>query len=42
MTDVVKGLSLLFDRPNEPMVSPKGDNNAIFQISEQFLVSNFQ
>ncbi|CAF4884696.1 unnamed protein product [Pieris macdunnoughi] len=42
MASVVKGLSLLFDRPNEPMVSPKGDDNAIFQISEQFLTDDYK
>ncbi|CAG4933311.1 unnamed protein product [Colias eurytheme] len=42
MADVVKGLSLLFDRPNEPMISPKGDDNAIFQISEQYLTDDYK
>lgn len=40
MANIVTALKLLFDRPNEPMVSPKGDNQVVFQLTEQHLVSN--
>lgn len=39
MADVKKSLQLLFDRPNESLITPKGDNKAVFQLTEQFLVS---
>lgn len=39
MGEVAKSFELLFDRPNEPLITPKGDNNAIFQLTEQHLVS---
>ncbi|XP_023951055.2 phenoloxidase 1 [Bicyclus anynana] len=42
MANVVNSLKLLFDRPNEPMVSPKGDNNALFQVTEQYLGEDYQ
>lgn len=41
MANIVENFKLLFDRPNEPMVSPKGDENVLFQLTEQFLVSLF-
>ncbi|KAH9629130.1 hypothetical protein HF086_008579 [Spodoptera exigua] len=37
MGDVVEYLKLLFDRPNEPLITPKGDNKAVFQLSEKLL-----
>lgn len=39
MADVVESLKLLFDRPSEPLITPKGDKQAVFQLTEQFLVS---
>lgn len=39
MADVFESLELLFDRPNEPLITPKGENNSVFQLTEQFLVS---
>lgn len=39
MSNVEDSLQLLFDRPNEPVITPKGDNKAIFQLTEQFVVS---
>lgn len=40
MGDVVESLKLLFDRPNEPLITPKGDQKAVFQLTEQLVVSN--
>ncbi|KAF9795753.1 hypothetical protein SFRURICE_018881 [Spodoptera frugiperda] len=37
MGDVVEHLKLLFDRPNEPLITPKGDNKAVFQLSEKLV-----
>lgn len=37
--NLTKSFLLLFDRPNEPLISPKGDNKAVFQLTEQFVVS---
>ncbi|KAJ2942877.1 hypothetical protein O0L34_g15067 [Tuta absoluta] len=42
MADVVKSLQLLFDRPGESLITPKGDNKAIFQLSEQFLPEDYE
>lgn len=42
MADIVDNLSLLFDRPNEPMIIPKGDDKALFELTEEFLVSLLQ
>lgn len=39
MANVIDSLQLLFDRPNEPMVSLKGDKKALFQLTEKHLVS---
>lgn len=40
MANVFRSLNLLFDRPNEPLIYPKGETETVFQVSEQFLVSN--
>ncbi|XP_026745182.1 phenoloxidase subunit 2-like, partial [Trichoplusia ni] len=37
MADVVESLKLLFDRPNEPLITPKGDKKAVFQLTESFV-----
>nr|ABC59699.2 prophenoloxidase [Ostrinia furnacalis] len=42
MADVVKSFELLFDRPNEPLITPKGDNNALFQLTEQLLPEDYK
>ncbi|XP_050666694.1 phenoloxidase 1-like isoform X1 [Leptidea sinapis] len=42
MSNVSKSLGLLFDRPNEPMVTPKGDQNVVFQLTEQFLSDDYK
>lgn len=39
MADVKKSLQLLFDRPNEPLITPKGEDKALFQLTEELLVS---
>lgn len=31
-------LLLLFDRPQEPVFAPKGDRQAVFEVSQDFLV----
>ncbi|XP_063541091.1 phenoloxidase subunit 2-like [Cydia strobilella] len=41
MADVVNSLKLLFDRPNEPLITPKGENNAVFQLTEQVLSEEY-
>lgn len=35
----VKSFELLFDRPNEPLITPKGEDNSLFQLTEELLVS---
>uniref|UniRef100_A0A1E1WIY6 tyrosinase n=2 Tax=Pectinophora gossypiella TaxID=13191 RepID=A0A1E1WIY6_PECGO len=42
MADVVKSLQLLFDRPSESLITPKGEQKAIFQLTEQFLPQDYQ
>lgn len=42
MSDVISSLQLLFDRPNESLITPKGEKKAVFQLTEQFLVSDSQ
>ncbi|KAL0867622.1 hypothetical protein ABMA27_008380 [Loxostege sticticalis] len=42
MGEVAKSFELLFDRPNEPLITPKGDNNAIFQLTEQHLPQGYE
>nr|WGN96286.1 setae polypeptide [Ochrogaster lunifer] len=37
MSSVVDSMVLLFDRPNEPIITPKGDKGAIFQLTESFV-----
>nr|BAM76812.1 prophenoloxidase 2 [Mythimna separata] len=37
MANVVESLKLLFDRPNEPLITPKGDQKAVFQLSEKLV-----
>lgn len=41
MADVLKSLELLFDRPNESLITPKGDDKAVFQLTEQIVVRVF-
>nr|Q6UEH6.1 RecName: Full=Phenoloxidase subunit 2; AltName: Full=Prophenoloxidase subunit 2; Flags: Precursor [Galleria mellonella]AAQ75026.1 prophenoloxidase subunit 2 [Galleria mellonella] len=42
MTDRVKSLQLLFDRPNEPLITPKGENGAIFQLTQDLLPVDYE
>ncbi|XP_052739225.1 phenoloxidase 1 [Bicyclus anynana] len=42
MSDIVENFKVLFDRPNEPMVSPKGNENVLFQLTEQFLGDDYK
>ncbi|KAL0867933.1 hypothetical protein ABMA27_008607 [Loxostege sticticalis] len=42
MADISKSFELLFDRPNEPLISPKGENNALFQLTEQHLPKDYE
>jgi tyrosinase len=37
-----KNLLLLLDRPGEPIFYPKGDNNAVFDVPNNFLEERFQ
>ncbi|XP_026333079.1 phenoloxidase subunit 2-like [Hyposmocoma kahamanoa] len=38
----IKSLTLLFDRPNEPLITPKGENNTIFQLTDQFIPPDYE
>ncbi|XP_026333202.1 phenoloxidase subunit 2-like [Hyposmocoma kahamanoa] len=38
----LKCLDLLFDRPCEPLITPKGENNAVFQLTEQFIPARYK
>ncbi|XP_026333174.1 phenoloxidase subunit 2-like [Hyposmocoma kahamanoa] len=38
----VKSLTLLFDRPSEPLITPKGDNKAVFQLTDQFVPPDYE
>ncbi|XP_072934538.1 phenoloxidase subunit 2-like [Epargyreus clarus] len=42
MTDVTKSLELLFDRPGETMLSPKGDDKAVFLLTEEMLPKEYE
>lgn len=42
MTDKKKNLQLLFERPNEPVFTPKGKDNAVFQVPTRFLEDEYQ
>ncbi|XP_061382609.1 phenoloxidase subunit 2-like [Danaus plexippus] len=42
MANVFRSLNLLFDRPNEPLIYPKGETETVFQVSEQFLDKDYQ
>ena len=33
-------LHFLFDRPGEPVFLPKGDENAVFDVPTEYIVSN--
>lgn len=35
-------LLLLFDRPNEPIFTPKGKDNAVFEVPDNFLTEKYQ
>lgn len=37
--NVIKSIELLFDRPNETLITPKGEDSELFQLTEQYLVS---
>ena len=37
-----KNLLLLFDRPGEPIFTPKGKDNTVFQVPDKFLEDNYQ
>lgn len=37
-----KNLLLLFERPGEPIFTPKGEENAIFEVPSHFLTERFQ
>ena len=34
-----KDLLLMFDRPTEPVFMPKGENNTVFEVPSEYLVS---
>ncbi|KAG7303487.1 hypothetical protein JYU34_012011 [Plutella xylostella] len=42
MSDVISSLQLLFDRPNESLITPKGEKKAVFQLTEQFLPKEYE
>lgn len=35
-------LLLLFERPNEPVFTPKGKDNAVFEVPDNFLTEKYQ
>ena len=35
-------LLLLFERPGEPVFTPKGKNNAVFEVPNNFIEERFQ
>jgi hypothetical protein len=39
MANKANKILLLFDRPTEPVFMPKGDNNATFDVPQEYLVS---
>ncbi|GBP70065.1 Phenoloxidase subunit 2 [Eumeta japonica] len=39
--NVKESLKLLFDRPSEPLITPKGDQRALFHLTEQFLTEEY-
>jgi len=41
MADVFKSLELLMDRPSESLITPKGEEKAVFLLSEQFVPPEF-
>ncbi|CAH2007165.1 unnamed protein product [Acanthoscelides obtectus] len=42
MTDSKSNLLKLFDRPKEPVFMPKGDNNAVFDVPNNYLPENYK
>ncbi|CAK1590404.1 unnamed protein product [Parnassius mnemosyne] len=38
---VIKHIELLFDRPNETLITPKGDNDDLFQLTEKYLPKEY-
>ncbi|KAL4711933.1 hypothetical protein ACJJTC_006102 [Scirpophaga incertulas] len=42
MENLKKGFTLLFDRPNETLITPKGENNTLFQLTEQLLPKDYE
>ncbi|XP_077295280.1 phenoloxidase subunit 2-like isoform X2 [Arctopsyche grandis] len=42
MSDVKKSIQLLFDRPSEPLFMPKGDNNSVFDVPQNFLAPQYE
>ncbi|XP_063833191.1 phenoloxidase subunit 2-like [Ostrinia nubilalis] len=41
-TSVVRGLELLFDRPNEPLITPKGEEQVLFKLNEELLPPGYE
>lgn len=37
-----KNLLLLFERPSEPVFTPKGKDNAVFEVPDNFLTEKYQ
>ncbi|XP_053617529.1 phenoloxidase subunit 2 [Plodia interpunctella] len=42
MAALVKSFQLLFDRPNEPLITPKGDKGTLFQLTEDLLPKDYE
>ncbi|XP_060806548.1 phenoloxidase subunit 2 [Amyelois transitella] len=42
MAQLVKSFQLLFDRPNEPLITPKGDKGTLFQLTEDLLPKDYE
>lgn len=42
MVDKKTAISLLFDRPKEPIFKEKGDDNVIFDVPKSFIAERFQ
>ncbi|XP_013167402.1 PREDICTED: phenoloxidase subunit 2-like [Papilio xuthus] len=39
---IYKSIELLFDRPNETLITPKGEDNELFQLTEQYLPKEYE
>ncbi|CAG9559319.1 unnamed protein product [Danaus chrysippus] len=42
MERVLKSFNLLFDRPFEPLITPKGEDKTVFQVAKEFLDKDYQ